>query len=123
MSWTYHHVVRALFGVKVSDTQTGIKLVRRDVLAAVLPRMVEKRFAFDLELLVAARRLGFRRIMEAPITLNYRFNSTISGRAVRGILQDTAAIWYRRYLLHWYDRSLAVGEQVIVQTAPVVLAD
>src|SRR6266498_916426 len=99
MSWGYHVLVRILFGLKVTDTQTGLKLVRRDVLAAVLPRLVEKRFAFDLELLVAARRLGFRRVLEAPINLNYQFTSTISPRAVNGILIDTAAIWYRRYLL------------------------
>jgi glycosyltransferase involved in cell wall biosynthesis len=123
MSWTYHRLVHALFGIKVSDTQTGIKLVRRDVLAAVLPRMVEKRYAFDLELLVAARRLGFRRIMEAPVTLDYQFTSTISARAVKGILQDTAAIWYRRYLLHWYDRSLEPGEVVVAQAAPVAVGD
>ena len=103
MSWGYHVMVRVLFGLKVTDTQTGLKLVRRDVLATVLPRLVEKRFAFDLELLVAARRLGFRRIIEAPVRLNYRFTSTISYGAVRGILVDTAAIWYRRYVLHHYD--------------------
>ena len=103
MSWGYHVLVRVLFGLKVTDTQTGLKLVRRDVLAAVLPRLVEKRFAFDLELLVAARRLGYRRIIEAPVRLDYQFSSTISAGAVRGILLDTAAIWYRRYVLHYYD--------------------
>jgi O-antigen/teichoic acid export membrane protein len=107
MSWAYHVLVRVLFGLKISDTQTGLKLVRRDVLANVLPRLVEKRFAFDLELLVAARRLGYRRIIEAPVRLDYKFASTISGRAVRGILQDTAAVWYRRYVVLQYDSEPA----------------
>ena len=40
--------------------------MRRDVLSAVLPRMLEKRFAFDLELFVIARRLGYKRFLEAP---------------------------------------------------------
>lgn len=106
MSWSYQMLVRVLFGIKVRDTQTGIKLIRRDLLADVLPRLVEKRFAFDLELLVAARRLGYHRILEAPVSLDYQFSSTVSPRAVRGILQDTAAIWYRRYVLHWYDRPV-----------------
>ena len=45
-SWGYQQVVRLGFRLNIKDTQTGIKLVRRDVLSAVLPRMLEKRFAF-----------------------------------------------------------------------------
>jgi glycosyltransferase involved in cell wall biosynthesis len=123
MSWTYHKLVRVLFGVKASDTQTGIKLVRRDVLAAVLPRLVEKRFAFDLELLVAARRLGFRRLLEAPVTLNFHFTSTISPRAIKGIMLDTAAIWYRRYLLHWYDQPQGATDVVTTRSVAATVAD
>jgi glycosyltransferase involved in cell wall biosynthesis/O-antigen/teichoic acid export membrane protein len=103
MSWIYHRVVRLLFGLNVRDTQTGMKLIRRDVLDVVLPRMVEKRFAFDLEFLVVARRLGYTRIFEAPIKLSYRFASTVSAKAAGRILLDTAAIYYRRYILRFYD--------------------
>jgi O-antigen/teichoic acid export membrane protein len=105
MSWIYHRMVRSLFGLRVSDTQTGMKLIRRDVLDAVLPRMLEKRFAFDLEFLVVARRLGFRRIFEAPIRLHYKFGSTVSVRSAAMILIDTASIYYRRYILRYYDQT------------------
>jgi hypothetical protein len=103
MSWTYHRLVRLLFGLNVRDTQTGMKLIRRDVLDAVLPRMLEKRFAFDLEFLVVAKRLGFSGFFEAPIHLRYKFASTVSVKSVWQILLDTAAIFYRRYLLRYYD--------------------
>lgn len=103
LSWGYHAATRALFGIRASDTQTGIKLVRREVLAEILPRLLEKRFAFDLELMVAARRAGFRRVLEAPIQLTFRFSSTISRRAVAGMAKDTLAIWYRRFIVHQYD--------------------
>ncbi|HVL91073.1 MAG TPA: glycosyltransferase [Actinomycetota bacterium] len=109
MSWAYHVVVRVLFGVNVSDTQTGIKLVRREALAEVLPRMVEKRFAFDLELIVALRRAGHKRILEAPIQLDFQFTSTISKRAVAGIIRDTLAIWYRRFIIRQYDSHAVPG--------------
>ncbi len=36
-SWGYQQLVRALFHLDVRDTQAGIKLVRREVLAEVLP--------------------------------------------------------------------------------------
>lgn len=103
LSWGYQRIVRVLFGLNVRDTQTGMKLIRRDVLDAVLPRMLEKRFAFDLEFLVVARRLGFRRFFEAPIRLDYKFESTVAPRAAMHILLDTAAIFYRRYILRYYD--------------------
>jgi hypothetical protein len=102
MSWTYHKLARVLFRVNVRDTQTGLKLVRRDVLAAVLPRMLEKRYAFDLELLVVARMLGFTRVFEAPVRIDYRFSSHVDLQAALRILLDTAAIFYRRYVLNTY---------------------
>jgi len=120
MSWGYHIIVRLLFGVKVSDTQTGIKLVRRAALADVLPLMVEKRFAFDLELIVALRRAGYRRVLEAPIKLDFQFSSTISKAAVAGILRDTMAIWYRRFIIRQYDvepAAAAIGHDPVVAGA------
>jgi O-antigen/teichoic acid export membrane protein len=126
MSWTYHWVVRIMFGLNVRDTQTGMKLIRRDVLDAVLPRMLEKRFAFDLEFLVVARRLGYTRVFEAPIKLNYRFESTVSARATLFILIDTAAIFYRRYVLRFYDHphtSLKEAESTQPDVAVDLTAD
>jgi glycosyltransferase involved in cell wall biosynthesis/GT2 family glycosyltransferase len=105
LSWIYHRLTRLLFRVSVRDTQTGFKLIRRDVLAAVLPRMLEKRYAFDLEFLVVARSLGFKRILEAPVHINYRFSSQVSFGASAGILLDTLAIFYRHYILNAYRRS------------------
>jgi glycosyltransferase involved in cell wall biosynthesis len=102
LSWMYHALGRVLFRVNVSDTQTGLKLIRRDVLAAVLPRMLEKRYAFDLELLVVARSLGYSRVFEAPVRINYRFSSQVDVGAAARILLDTLAIFYRRYVLETY---------------------
>lgn len=102
MSWTYHRLVRVLFRLNVRDTQTGLKLIRRKTLAAVLPLMLEKRYAFDLELLVVARSLGFRRVFEAPVRIDFRFSSHVDLRAVARILLDTGAIFYRRFVLGSY---------------------
>jgi glycosyltransferase involved in cell wall biosynthesis len=94
-SWGYQQLVRLLFRLSVQDTQVGIKLVRRDVVAAVLPLMVERGFAFDLELFVVARHLGYDLLVEAPVRIEERFGSTISPRTVVGILLDTLAVFYR----------------------------
>ena len=103
-SWTYQQLIRLLFRLSVRDTQTGLKLIRREVVANVLPRMLEKRFAFDLEMLVVARRIGYRKFVEAPVRINERFSSTISPRTVLKMLIDTAAIFYRLRFLQYYDR-------------------
>jgi glycosyltransferase involved in cell wall biosynthesis len=102
LSWMYHKLTRLLFRVNVRDTQTGLKLIRRDVLAAVLPRILEKRYAFDLEFLVVARTLGFARVFEAPVRIDYRFASHVDPRATLGIVRDTLAIFYRHHILATY---------------------
>jgi glycosyltransferase involved in cell wall biosynthesis/O-antigen/teichoic acid export membrane protein len=107
-SFAYQLLTRTLFGLRVRDTQTGVKLVRRDVLAEVLPRMVEKRFAFDLELLAVAHRLGYRQTAELPVEIGERFTSTISLRIVWRMLQDTLATFYRLQVLRFYDPPLVL---------------
>jgi glycosyltransferase involved in cell wall biosynthesis/O-antigen/teichoic acid export membrane protein len=109
LSWTYHKLTRLLFRVNVRDTQTGLKLIRREVLAAVLPRLLEKRYAFDLEFLVVARVLGYKRVFEAPVRIDYRFSSQVNPRSAFRIGLDTLAIFYRHYLLDSYRRG---AEQV-----------
>ena len=101
-SWVYQQVIRVFFRLSVRDTQTGIKFIRRDVLTDALPRMMEKRFAFDLELLVVARQLGYGHLAELPVTIGTRFGSTVSLRAVRNTLLDTCAIFYRLHVLRHY---------------------
>jgi len=103
-SLVYQLLIGALFSLGVRDTQTGLKLFRRQVLAEVLPLLAVKQFAFDLELLVVAQLLGYRRIVEAPIELSYQFESTIGVGAVYRILWDTAAIFYRRRITRYYTR-------------------
>lgn len=104
-SWMWQQLVLVLFGMHVRDTQTGLKLVRREMLADVLPVLVEKRFAFDLELLVVAHRMGYRRFVEVPVRIRQRFGSTVSPRAAAGMLVDLMAIFWRLRVLRAYDRQ------------------
>ena len=41
-SWGYHVFVKILLGVTVKDTQSGLKVFKREVLEAVLPRLLVK---------------------------------------------------------------------------------
>ncbi|MGB9911218.1 MAG: glycosyltransferase [Microgenomates group bacterium] len=105
-SFGYQMLIWFLFGLKVKDTQTGLKIFKREVLEKVLPRLLVKKFAFDVELLAVARRLGFKKIYEAPIKINpeqFKFTSTIKFKTVWEMLIDTLAVFYRLHILHYYD--------------------
>jgi hypothetical protein len=108
-SLIYQLLIQALFRVKVRDTQTGLKLFRRKVLEEVVPLLAIKRFAFDLELLVVARQLGYKKVMEAPVDLNYAFDSTADLTATWHVLWDTAAIFYRLRFRRFYARQRAAS--------------
>lgn len=105
-SLCYQVLIASLFRINAKDTQTGLKLFKRDVLEQVLPRIVVKRYAFDLELLVVANHLGYTDLIEAPIEIKRQFSSTTSLKAAWRVLWDTAAIFYRLRLLKYYDRDL-----------------
>ena len=97
-----------MFGVNVRDTQAGIKIFKKEVLERVLPRLVEKRFAGDLEMLVVAKSLNFNRIFEAPIKLDYEFaelSSAATLNSIYGIFLDTLAIFYRNNILRFYKKA------------------
>ncbi|MBV9277714.1 MAG: glycosyltransferase [Candidatus Eremiobacteraeota bacterium] len=100
----YFALVWLLFGLPLRDTQTGLKVFRRQVLQDVFPRVLVKRFAFDIEVLANAHRLGYK-IVDAPVTLRFlRKYGRITFNDVWTILLDTLAIFYRLRLLHYYDR-------------------
>jgi glycosyltransferase involved in cell wall biosynthesis len=99
-SWAYQQLNRLLFHLDVRDTQVGLKVFSRRVADDVLPLLIVKRFAFDLELLAVATSLGYDRIQELPVRLQYRFSgSGVGSLAVAGALWDTAAIFYRLRIL------------------------
>jgi hypothetical protein len=93
-----------LFGLPLRDTQTGLKVFRREVLQRVFPRILAKRFAFDIEVLANAHRLGFK-LVDAPVTLEFKRGlGRIRWKDIRATGLDTLAIFYRMYILHYYDR-------------------
>jgi len=105
MSAAYFFIVKMLFGLPLRDTQTGIKLFKREVLDRVFHKVLIKRYAFDLELLVLAHHNGFK-IAEAPVVVEYtgRFGH-ITFMAIFNMMWDTAAVFYRLRILRYYDKA------------------
>ncbi len=109
LSDIYYLFVRTLFGIPVKDTQVGLKLYKREVLERVLPKVLVKRYAFDIEILGNAHRLGYK-IMESPIELNMGFSSHVNTKAIWNMLVDTSAVFYRMKILKYYDEKRAQSE-------------
>jgi hypothetical protein len=119
---------RILFRLKVKDTQVGIKLVDRRVVADVLPLLREKRFALDLEFLVLAQRLGYDHVVEAPVCIAERSDSTVSMKSAWRLLKDTLGIYVRLSVRREYDsgissRTGAAAAGPTVTAASVVRSD
>jgi len=106
ISRLYQLFVRIFTGLNVSDTQAGLKIFKRKVLEDVLPRLLVKQYAFDLEMLTVAHRLGYVRIFEAPVKIRYSFGDlthAATREAMKKALIDTLAIIYRLRILRYYD--------------------
>lgn len=110
LSFGYQMGVKLLFGLNVRDTQVGMKLYKKALIKAVLPRLLVKKFAFDIEILAVAHHLGFTKIFEAPVKLSMKFLHTSSIfntgfiKTAFNMAWDTLAVFYRLKIMHFYDK-------------------
>lgn len=107
LSYGYYFGVKILFGLRLTDTQSGIKLFKRKVIEKIISKLLVKTYAMDIEMLAVAYHFGFTRIFEAPIEV--RFNkqtSRIKWRTIFWMIWDTMAVFYRLRILHYYDKVL-----------------
>lgn len=97
LSFGYHVLVRILFGLRLTDTQPGFKLAKREVIEKEISKSKVNRYAFDLELLVNTNSDGFK-IVEAPIDLEFSrpLGGRIGFRSVRSIFRETIDVYSRQ---------------------------
>ena len=99
----YYFLIRILFNLPVKDTQTGLKLFKYNALKTGLQKIIVKKYAFDLELLVVLNKYKFK-IVEGPIFLKpIRKYGRIGVKDIFYILQDTLAVFFRLYFKRYYD--------------------
>lgn len=115
LSLLYRWLVALLFGLSLSDTQTGLKLFRREVLEDAVPRLRVSRFAFDIELLVAASRFGYR-IVEGQVAAGYARDGQVGrirGGHMVGMLLDTIGVYFRGSFWYWLQPALTTRAWMI----------
>jgi glycosyltransferase involved in cell wall biosynthesis len=84
-----------VFRLPVSETQTGLKAFRREVLETVAGSVKIDRYAFDIELLVRAHAAGYS-MVETPVRLGGRAaKSRLRPSMMWSLAKDTARIaWW-----------------------------
>lgn len=104
ISFVYFFFIKLLFGLPIKDTQTGLKLFKCEVLKSVFPKIVVKSFAYDLEILVYAHKLGYK-IAEAPVFIDSKREfSRIRLKDMFNTGIDTFLVFYRMFVLRSYDK-------------------
>ncbi len=92
-SYGYYLLVKLFFGLPVRDTQTGLKLVRREILTQAVDKTRVEGFAFDLELLVHLVEAGAK-MAEAPVVVNHQLKyGGVGLNAVWDIWRETWRTW------------------------------
>jgi glycosyltransferase involved in cell wall biosynthesis len=95
LSECYALLVKCLFRLPVQDTQSGLKVFRRQALLDALPQVESASFAFDLDLLVQIHRKGYR-IAEAPVSIRFlRPSSRVTFHDIWRIWSETVRLFYR----------------------------
>lgn len=87
-------LIRLLAVRGVRDSQRGFKLFSADAARAIFPRAVVDRWAFDVETLVLARRLGFP-IVEVPVTWAHKDDSRVTPLSYLSTLADVLRVRWR----------------------------
>jgi len=99
----FNLLVRVLTGVKLKDTQAGLKAIRRKAFEDVFQRLAVKRYAFDVELLAVAHLYGLK-VVEMPVKI--KMGASFKLRDIGKMFVDLLGIAYRLRMIHWYQRSI-----------------
>jgi hypothetical protein len=87
-------------GIAQSDTQTGLKVGKGDIMRTIFGSVSVNRYAFDVELLTIASILQLK-VQEMPVIMKIdrRFNT----RQIVNMFLDVARIWYKYRIAHRYE--------------------
>ncbi len=99
LSQSFNVLARLLTGVKVSDTQTGLKAIRRTAFETIFSRLAVKRYAYDVELLTVA---GLNGIKIAELPINVQMHSMFKFKEAWRMLIDLLGIAYRLRVSKFY---------------------
>jgi hypothetical protein len=102
LSKAFNLLVRLLVGIKIKDTQSGLKVGRGPALRTIFEKIAVKRYAFDVELLAIATKLDLK-IKELPIRVT--MDSSFNMKEIVKMFLDVMRISYRARLTRHYQQA------------------
>ena len=100
LSYWFNLLVKLITGLKIQDTQTGLKAFRRKELEPVFSVLTVHRFAFDVELLTVANLHGLK-IIELPLKIKLS-NVIFHPLEIVKMFKDLLCIAFRLRVTHLY---------------------
>jgi len=104
MSHGFNALVRLFTGVRIRDTQVGLKAMKKSSFENIFPRLAVKRYAFDVELMTVANLYGLS-IVEMPTQI--KLEESFNLKDLLRMFVDLLGIAYRLRVIHWYQRPLS----------------
>jgi glycosyltransferase involved in cell wall biosynthesis len=101
LSCGFNILTRLLTGIKIKDTQVGIKAISRDVFSGVFKQLSVKRYAFDVELMVLAYVYGLN-VVELPVKLT--ISNKLNVKDIWHMFLDLLGISYRLRIKKYYQK-------------------
>jgi glycosyltransferase involved in cell wall biosynthesis len=108
LSKAYNNLVRLVVGIKIRDTQSGLKIGNTSVLKNIFKIMLVEGYAFDVELLSIATMEGLK-IKELPI--NVTLDSSFDVKEIAKMFIDTLGIAYRLRISKYYRKKIDESEK------------
>lgn len=91
MSATYYRLLRCLCGIRVSDSQCGLKGFTGEAAEQIFSLCEANRFAFDVEVILLAQALGIA-IDEMPAAVLFSEESSVSAAEPLRMLREALSI-------------------------------
>lgn len=113
LSFCYYIILKMLFNLGVKDTQTGLKIFKKEAIKKVMEITEIDRFSFDIEVLSIINRLGYK-IVDAPIELNFTRENALGRIKIKDIIRmfnDTIKIFYKLRITKHYDKILRKNDK------------
>jgi len=100
----FNILVRATTGIRIKDTQVGLKVGKGDVFRTIFKYISVKRYAFDVELLTIASILELN-VKEMPVDIKHNHHHFRLWEIGKMFL-DLMAVSRKYRISHWYQKQI-----------------
>jgi dolichol-phosphate mannosyltransferase len=114
LSLTFNKIVQIMTGIRLADSQSGMKGIKGAHFKRIMNVISVKRYAYDVEILAVARLMNLK-VGELPIRIEQ--DAGFSKKAVMYMMIDLLGIAYRLRILKWYQQNVST---VRVEYKPIL---